>query len=143
MPFGIGARPTSRTVRVTFKSRGKPPHIRLADRAFWLVLRRVWARWRDVLVIVKPDTVVRWHRGGTVSRYLRGLRRRPEARQSWLTFLRNHREVIAAMDLFVACTATFRLRYVLFVIRHGRRRERLHLSLRSHSAGPESVGHAG
>ncbi len=36
----------------------------------------------------------------TVSRYLRGLRRRPDARQSWLTFLRNHREVIAAMDFF-------------------------------------------
>jgi transposase InsO family protein len=49
------------------------------------------------------------------------LRRRPEAPQSWLTFLRNHREVIAAMDLFVVCTATFRLLYVLFVIRHGRR----------------------
>jgi hypothetical protein len=38
----------------------------------------------------------------TVSRYLRPLRRRPEAPQSWLTFLRNHREVIAAMDLFVS-----------------------------------------
>ena len=57
----------------------------------------------------------------TVSRYLRGLRRRPEARPSWLTFLRNHREVIAAMDLFVVCTATFRRLYVRFVIRHGRR----------------------
>jgi hypothetical protein len=47
-----------------FKARGKPPRIRPADRAFWLVLRRFWARWRDVLVIVKPDTVVRWHRAG-------------------------------------------------------------------------------
>jgi putative transposase len=57
----------------------------------------------------------------TVSRYLRGLRRRPEARQSWLTFLRNHRELAATMDPFVVCTATFRLPCVLFVIRHGRR----------------------
>ena len=61
----------------------------------------------------------------TVSRYLRGLRQRPEARRSWLTFLRNHRELIAAMDLFAVCTATFRLLYVLLyvliVIRHGRR----------------------
>jgi len=56
-----------------------------------------------------------------VSRDLRGLRRRPEARQSWLTFLRNHREVIAAMDLFVVVTAAFRVLYVLIVIRHGRR----------------------
>ena len=57
----------------------------------------------------------------TVSRYLHGLRRRPEARQGWLTFLRNHRELIAAMDLFVVCTATLPMLYVLFVIRHGRR----------------------
>lgn len=47
-----------------FKARGKEPRVRPADRAFWLVLRRVWSRWADALVFVKPDTVVRWHRGG-------------------------------------------------------------------------------
>jgi len=67
----------------------------------------------------------------TVSRYLRGLRRRPEARQSWLAFLRNHRELIAAMDLFVVCTATFRLLYILFVIRHGRR-QIVHFNVTEH-----------
>jgi len=41
----------------------------------------------------------------TVSRYLRRFRRRPQARQSWLTFLRNHRETIAAMDFFVVFSA--------------------------------------
>ena len=40
------------------------PRIRMADRAFWLVLSRLWSRWADVLVIVKPATVVRWHRTG-------------------------------------------------------------------------------
>jgi hypothetical protein len=40
------------------------PSLRMADRAFWLVLSRVWARWSDVLVVVKPDTVVRGHRAG-------------------------------------------------------------------------------
>ena len=40
------------------------PRIHMADRAFWLVLSRMWSRWADVLVIVKPDTVVRWHRAG-------------------------------------------------------------------------------
>ncbi|HEX7500044.1 MAG TPA: hypothetical protein VF524_07020, partial [Polyangia bacterium] len=40
------------------------PRIHMADRAFWLVLSRLWSRWADVLVIVKPDTVVRWHRTG-------------------------------------------------------------------------------
>ncbi|MBN1774814.1 MAG: hypothetical protein JXB32_26380, partial [Deltaproteobacteria bacterium] len=119
-----------------FKARGKHPRVRPADRAFWIVLRRFWARWTEALVFVKPDTVVRWHRAGfkacwiwlsrrgrrigrppvdaeirelirklafengwgalrihgelgllgfdvserTVSRYLRGVRRRPEAR---------------------------------------------------------------
>ena len=40
------------------------PRLRKSDRAFWLVLSRLWSRWADVLVIVKPDTVIRWHRAG-------------------------------------------------------------------------------
>ena len=35
-----------------------------ADRLFWLWLRRFWAGWRSVLVIVKPETVISWHRKG-------------------------------------------------------------------------------
>ncbi len=57
----------------------------------------------------------------TVSRYLRQLPSRPERRQSWRTFMKNHREVVAAMDFFTVPTASFRLLYVLFVIRLGRR----------------------
>jgi len=34
------------------------------DRNFWTMLRRYWSRWTDVLVIVKPETVVGWHRAG-------------------------------------------------------------------------------
>jgi len=37
------------------------PRIVAADRLFWLALRRIWLRWSDVLVFVKPETVVRWH----------------------------------------------------------------------------------
>ncbi len=33
------------------------PRTRFADRVFWIALRRVWARWAEVLV-VKPETVV-------------------------------------------------------------------------------------
>jgi hypothetical protein len=32
------------------------PRLRRIDRAFWLALSRLWSRWADVLVIVKPDT---------------------------------------------------------------------------------------
>jgi len=141
------------------------PRIGPVDRAFWVVLRRVWARWSDAVVIVKPETVIGWHRAGfalywrwlsrrgrspgraavgrevrdlvrrmarengwgaprihgelvklglevserTVSRYLRRLGRSPERRQSWFTFLRNHREVIVAMDFFTVPTLTFRV----------------------------------
>ena len=34
------------------------------DRLFWTTLRRFWSRWADVLVIVKPETVIGWHRAG-------------------------------------------------------------------------------
>ena len=154
------------------------PLISSPDRVFWVVLRRLWSRWSEVIVIVKPETVIGWHRAGfalywrwlsrparfpgrpavgrqvrdlvrrmasengwgaprihgelvklgfmvserTVSRYMRHHGRRwPERRQSWLTFLRNHREVIVAMDFFTVPTATFRVLYVWFAIRHSRR----------------------
>jgi putative transposase len=35
-----------------------------ADRVFWVWLSRIWADWRSVLVIVKPETVVARHRKG-------------------------------------------------------------------------------
>jgi hypothetical protein len=40
------------------------PRPRLMDRAFWILLSQVWARWAEALILVKPDTVVRWHRAG-------------------------------------------------------------------------------
>ena len=40
------------------------PRLRNSDRALWVVLSRLWSRWADALVVVKPDTVVRWHRAG-------------------------------------------------------------------------------
>ena len=34
------------------------------DRLFWTKFRRLWSRWSDVLVIVKPETAISWHRAG-------------------------------------------------------------------------------
>ena len=45
------------------------------DRAFWTILRRYWMDWKRVLVIVQPETVVRWHREG-FRRYWRHKSRR-------------------------------------------------------------------
>jgi hypothetical protein len=40
------------------------PSLNRLDRFFWTTLRRKWSRWSEVLVIVKPETVVAWHRAG-------------------------------------------------------------------------------
>src|SRR5215813_1129529 len=42
----------------------KRPQLRDRDRFFWAMLSKLWKDWREVLVIVKPDTVVKWHRQG-------------------------------------------------------------------------------
>jgi putative transposase len=47
-----------------FKDKHPRPSLRSADRVFWTALRSTWSRWANVLIIVKPDTVVRWHRMG-------------------------------------------------------------------------------
>jgi putative transposase len=153
------------------------PRLNPWDRLFWTTLRHVWSRWAEVLVVVKPETVVGWHRVGfrlfwrwrsrarggrpkttaeiralirrlaeenptwgapkvhgellklgfvvserTVARYLRRVRRRGDPGQRWLTFLANHREMIAALDFFTVPTVTFQLLYCFFVIEHGRRK---------------------
>jgi transposase InsO family protein len=55
----------------------------------------------------------------TVSKYM--LRRRNPPSQSWKTFLRNHGEAIAAIDMCVVPTATFELLFAFLVLGHGRR----------------------
>jgi transposase InsO family protein len=40
------------------------PRMRAADRFFWVALRRFWPRWKEALIVIQPDTVVRWHRQG-------------------------------------------------------------------------------
>jgi len=56
---------------------------------------------------------------------------RGEPAKRWLTFLQNHREVIAAFDFFTVPTVTFRMLYCFFVIEHGRRRI-LHFNVTYH-----------
>ena len=38
----------------------KRPKLRVRDRVFWIWLMRLWPLWRSALLIVKPETVVRW-----------------------------------------------------------------------------------
>ena len=135
------------------------------DRFLWVWLYRLWPGCLDVVVIVKPDTVIRWHRRGfrlfwtwksrprrrgrpQVSHGVRELIRRMSREnplwcaprihgeplmlgieisqatvskvmvrhprppsQTWRTFLANHADGLASIDLFVVPTAPFRLLY--------------------------------
>ena len=144
------------------------------DRLILGAVCRLFPKVYDALAIVRPDTVIRWHRSGfrsywrwksrrrcgrpTVTLEIRQLirqisianplwgaprihgellklgidvgqtsvakyiaRRRAPPSQGWKTFLRNHADGIAAMDLFVVPTISFRLLYGLLIMGHGRR----------------------
>jgi len=42
----------------------KRPKIRLQDRFFWIFISRFWRNWKDAWIVVKPETVIGWHRKG-------------------------------------------------------------------------------
>jgi putative transposase len=44
--------------------KSKRPKLTKADRAFWVALCRLWPDWHNALLIVKPQTVIGWHRKG-------------------------------------------------------------------------------
>jgi hypothetical protein len=52
--------------RLQVLQRTRPRRVQLAkaDRWLWVLLSRIWAGWRTALVIVKPETVIAWHRQG-------------------------------------------------------------------------------
>jgi hypothetical protein len=144
------------------------------DRLVFASLYRLAPGILNALLIVKPETVIRWHRAGfrlfwrwksrsrggrpnvpleirqlirnmslanplwgaprihgellklginvgqtSVGKYM--ARHRGPLSQGWKTFLRNHADGIASMDLFVVPTISFRLLYGLLVLWHGRR----------------------
>jgi len=164
------------------------PSLNLLDKLFWVAVHRFWSSWKQALIVVKPETVVRWHRAGfrmywkliskvrgpigrrptpiemrelifrmvaenpiwgaprihgellmlgfdiserTISRWMKRAPRDPESAKRWLTFLRNHREAIVAMDFFTVPTLTFGVLYCFFVIAHDRRRI-LHFNVTKH-----------
>src|SRR5947199_5015657 len=47
-----------------WKARQPRPRLTERDRIFWIVLSRLWKNWRSSLQVVRPETVVRWHRRG-------------------------------------------------------------------------------
>src|SRR5262250_1612192 len=69
------------------KRKNPRPRLDAWDRLFWVALRRLWSRWAEVLIIVKPDTVVSWHRAG-FRLYWRFLSRRRAGRSRITSDLR-------------------------------------------------------
>jgi hypothetical protein len=43
------------------KRRHPQPRFAVSDKLFWVMLRRLWYGWKCALVLVRPETVVRWH----------------------------------------------------------------------------------
>jgi transposase InsO family protein len=150
------------------------PRLSNGDRLLLVWLSQLWPGVLRSLTILRPETVVRWHRMGwraywrwrsraqpgrpklaaeiralvreislanplwgaphvhgelmklgvevaqsTVSKYMARERRPPG--QSWSTFLRNHADGIASIDLLVVPTITFKMLYAFVVLRHERR----------------------
>ena len=47
-----------------WKARQPRPRLTEMDRIFWVLLSRLWTSWRDSVHVVRPETVVGWHRHG-------------------------------------------------------------------------------
>ena len=47
---------------IVLKRTQNRPKLKECDRLFWVILSRIWPGWRRAVVIVQPDTVVRWQR---------------------------------------------------------------------------------
>src|SRR6266496_6812421 len=51
-------------VAVLKRSQRRRLGLNSGDRLLWVGLSRIWSQWRSALLIVKPETVVAWHRKG-------------------------------------------------------------------------------
>jgi hypothetical protein len=49
---------------IVLQRRRPRPRLLGADRRFWILARQWYSGWRDALLIVQPETVLRWHREG-------------------------------------------------------------------------------
>src|SRR5271165_3200893 len=160
-------------LHVLRRQRPGRPRLFVSDRLLWIWLYRIWPRCLDAMVLVKPATVVQWHRQGfrlfwrwrsksgrpsvvreiralirqmssanplwgaprihgellklgieisqaTVAKYM--VRRHRTPSPTWRSFLCNHAQGIAAIDMFVVASVSFRLLYVVIILGHDRRK---------------------
>ena len=46
------------------KRRRRSPCLSPFDKLFWVAVSRFWSGWKQALIVVTPETVIRWHRAG-------------------------------------------------------------------------------
>ena len=78
------------------------PTMRGSDRLFWVGLRAVWSDWKSPLVVVRPATVVAWHRRGFAWYWTRRSRPRGGRPQAGAEIRRLVREMAVANPLWGA-----------------------------------------
>ena len=72
---------------VVLKRRRRRPRLGAFDKLFWVIARKLWSRWQQALIVVMPDTVVRWHRAGfqlywrLISKARKAIGRKPTPKQ--------------------------------------------------------------
>ena len=64
------------------------PRLRHAEQAFWVSLARAWDQWRSALILVRPETVLRWHRQGFRYFWRWKSRGRPRVRPEMIRLIR-------------------------------------------------------
>mgnify|MGYP001813736827 CR=1 FL=1 len=95
------------------KRHKKRPQIRTKDRLFWIMLCRFWRNWQEPLIVVKPETVIWWHRKGFNLMHSWDIKL---LSQTGRTFLKNHMMNMISTDFFTAPTATFRIFFLHHVV---------------------------
>jgi hypothetical protein len=65
-----------------YKRKSKKPMLRNRDRLFWSLLSRIWRDWTSELILVRPETVIRWRERKYREFWRRKSRGRPADRQS-------------------------------------------------------------
>ena len=77
---------------VVYKRKRPRPSLRNRDRLFWALLSRIWPNWRTALLVVKPDTVIRWQKRRFREFWYRkcrdGRRGRPRIRRYHVQYIR-------------------------------------------------------
>jgi putative transposase len=74
------------------------PQLRTRDRFFWILLSKAWREWRTALIVVQPDTVVRWHRQWLRRHWTRRSQRRRPGRPTTKSAIRGLIDTMTAAN---------------------------------------------